>query len=79
MADLEMRAAPAAPKPCLSQTVQKVGYTVNEWCHAAGLGRSKLYEMIADGTVQSVTVGRRRIITTTPADFLAALSGGTGA
>jgi hypothetical protein len=72
-------AEPLVSNPSAPQRVHKVGYTVNEWCHAAGLGRSKLYEMIADGAVQSVTVGRRRIITTTPADFLAALAGGTGA
>ena len=67
---------PTKPAP---QHVHKVGYTIPEWCHAVGLGRSKLYLLIADGTVQSVTVGRRRIITTTPADFLAALAGGVGA
>lgn len=66
------RQTPAQNEP---PRVEKVGYTVPEWCHAAGLSRSTLYELIADGKVQSVSVGRRRIITTTPAEFLASVAG----
>ncbi len=36
--------------------------TVKEACHAVGLGRTKLYEMIKDGVLQTSTVGRRRLI-----------------
>ncbi|MDP8936312.1 MAG: helix-turn-helix domain-containing protein [Actinomycetota bacterium] len=35
---------------------------------ATSLGRSKLYELMADGTIESVKVGKRRLI---PADALA--------
>ena len=36
--------------------------TVPKGCRISGLGRSKLYELLASGTVQSVLVGRRRLI-----------------
>jgi excisionase family DNA binding protein len=35
---------------------------VGQFCALSGLGRSKVYLMIADGTLKSFTVGRRRLI-----------------
>lgn len=75
MTNTKTRAMPATPKSCLSQTVHKAGFSVSEFCFGAGIGRSKVYDLMKEGQVAFVTVGRRRIITTPPADFLAALAG----
>ncbi len=66
------------PKSCLSPTVQKAGFSVSEFCFGAGIGRSKAYDLMKERQIAFVTVGRRRIITTSPADFLAALAGNAG-
>jgi excisionase family DNA binding protein len=36
--------------------------TVAEACAAAGIGMTKLYELIGSGAIESVTIGRRRLI-----------------
>lgn len=36
--------------------------TLNDAVKLSGLGRTKLYELINDGTVKSTTVGRRRLV-----------------
>lgn len=36
--------------------------TVAEACGAAGLGRTKLYELFKDNAIESLTVGRRRLV-----------------
>lgn len=36
--------------------------SVNEGCRIAGIGRTKLYELIKDGTVKTATIGRRRLV-----------------
>lgn len=55
--------------------ITKAGYSVPEFCYGAGIGRSKAYELMTAGLIRFVTVGRRRIITDSPADFLARLAG----
>jgi excisionase family DNA binding protein len=42
--------------------VERVSCTVSEACTATGIGRSKLYQLIGDGRIQSMLVGRRRLI-----------------
>ena len=36
--------------------------SVDETCRVTGLGRSKIYELLADGTLSSVKVGKRRLV-----------------
>lgn len=36
--------------------------SVNEGCRLAGIGRTKFYELINDGKVKTVTIGRRRLV-----------------
>ena len=50
----------------------KAGWRVEEWAKDCGLSRSYAYNLMKQGTIRSVRVGRNRIITTTPAEFLAA-------
>lgn len=47
--------------------MSKLLYAVNEAAEATGIGRSKLYQLMADGQIESVKVGKRRLI---PADAL---------
>lgn len=48
----------------------KLAFTIAEACHAVGIGRSKLYELIADGRLEIRKIGSRTII---PAESLNAL------
>lgn len=48
----------------------KLAFTVAEACHAVGIGRSKLYELIGEGRIEIRKIGSRTII---PADSLRAL------
>lgn len=41
---------------------ERITCTVPEACQAIGLGRSKLYELIAEGQLRTTTIGRRRLV-----------------
>jgi excisionase family DNA binding protein len=51
------------------ETMEKIGYSVEEAVRAPGIGRTVMYEKIRNGEIASVKVGRHRII---PADALRA-------
>jgi hypothetical protein len=51
-------------------TQEKVGWRVNEWADAIGLGRAFTYQLIVEGKIRSVKIGGARVITTSPADYL---------
>jgi excisionase family DNA binding protein len=36
--------------------------TIGEFCRLSGLGRTKVYELLGDGTLASITFGKRRLI-----------------
>jgi excisionase family DNA binding protein len=36
--------------------------SITDAAKALGLGRSKLYELIAEGRLETVTIGRRRLV-----------------
>lgn len=40
----------------------KITASVKEACEMTGLGKTKLYELIAEGKVKTTTVGRRRLV-----------------
>jgi excisionase family DNA binding protein len=42
--------------------VEKIGLSVDEAAEVIGIGRSELYERLATGEIESVKIGRRRII-----------------
>ena len=48
----------------------KLAFTISEACHAIGIGRSKLYELIGQGRVETRKIGKRTLI---PAESLHAL------
>ncbi|WP_083514494.1 helix-turn-helix domain-containing protein [Bradyrhizobium sp. DASA03076] len=41
---------------------QRLTCTIDEACQATGLGRTKLYELIGAGQLDTRTVGRRRLV-----------------
>jgi hypothetical protein len=41
---------------------QRLSCTIEEACQATGLGRTKLYEEMAAGRVQTTHIGRRRLV-----------------
>jgi excisionase family DNA binding protein len=41
---------------------QRLACTINEACRAIGLGRTKLYELISEGRVETTMIGRRRLV-----------------
>lgn len=47
--------------PALSN-VPKITATIAEAGAMSGLGKTKLYELIGDGKIDTVTVGRRRLV-----------------
>lgn len=40
----------------------RLSSTVEEACIATGLGKTKLYELIASGAIETATVGTRRLV-----------------
>ena len=51
-----------AVRPRTVPFAQKLTCTINEACEVTGLGRTKLYELIGDGHLATITVGRRRLV-----------------
>lgn len=48
---------------------ERLAYPVPEAAALLGCGRSKFYELIAEGRIETVTIGRRRVV---PHDALVA-------
>jgi len=36
--------------------------TITEFCRITGSGRSKVYELINDGSIKSIKIGKRRLV-----------------
>lgn len=51
----------------------KLAFTIAEACHAVGIGRSKLYELIGQGRLETRKIGSRTLI---PAESLRSLVAG---
>ena len=41
---------------------QRLSCTISEACSVTGLGRTKLYELIGAGSVETTCIGRRRLV-----------------
>jgi excisionase family DNA binding protein len=44
---------------------QKLAYSIVEAAHAVSIGRSKLYQLIAEGRVETRKIGKRTVIPAT--------------
>lgn len=61
----QSQVTPSPPKSGEPKTipfVERFTCTIDEACEAAGLGRTKLYELIGAGHLVTTTVGRRRLV-----------------
>jgi excisionase family DNA binding protein len=54
---------------------ERLTCTIAEACAATGLGRTKLYELIGDGRVDTATIGRRRLVKVRSLQRLLAVGG----
>jgi excisionase family DNA binding protein len=45
-------------------TPERITVPIDQFCKLAGIGRSLVYEMLGDGRLESITIGRRRLIIT---------------
>ena len=50
--------------------VEPLAYPVNRWCALVSLSPSYAYELMGNGTIESVKIGGKRLITTPPRTFL---------
>jgi excisionase family DNA binding protein len=53
---------PKGAKPNGIPFAHRLACTIAEACEVTGLGRTKLYELIGDGRVETTTIGRRRLV-----------------
>ena len=53
---------PAAASDRRTPFVQRPTCTIAEACDAVGLGRTKLYELIGGGEIDTIAIGRRRLV-----------------
>ena len=51
-----------SPDATANPFAQRLTCTVAEACEATGLGRTKLYELIGEGCLDTTTIGRRRLV-----------------
>jgi len=64
-----MKSSPTTQK----QRPRQAGYRVDLWrAEFGGVSRALVFEWISEGKLPSVKVGRMRIITQSPEDFIAA-------
>lgn len=60
--------------PARLSVTEKVAFDINEFCEAFGVGRSFVYQELAEGRLKAKKVGRKNLITKQQADeWLAAL------
>jgi excisionase family DNA binding protein len=61
--------------PHITATTGKAGWRVREWAADVGVSRAYVYKLLSRGALDSVKLGKSRIITTRPADYLASFRG----
>jgi len=44
------------------ESVQKIAFTVEEFCTSVGIGRTKFYEEIKAGRIQAKKAGRKTLV-----------------
>jgi hypothetical protein len=72
--DLMVTAAAPLSRPPLGEVhTEKLAFTVDQACYAAGLGRNSIYDLMNAGTLPSRKVAGRRLILRE--DLLAVLRG----
>jgi excisionase family DNA binding protein len=62
MTDLECHYVFDKPAKSAVPFAQRVSCSVSEACAVTGLGRTKLYELIGSGVLDTTLIGRRRLV-----------------
>jgi excisionase family DNA binding protein len=57
-----MRHRPLETEMAPMDTTDRITAPIGEFCKLAGIGRSLVYEMIGDGRLDSILIGKRRLI-----------------
>jgi len=58
--------------PTIEQTTTRRGYSVKGWSTEVGVCVATTWNLIKRGEIETARVGTRRLILTSPAEFLAA-------
>ena len=58
----EAAQAELSGKAARLKQIPKFNFSIPEACHAAGVGRSTLYEAIAAGELETLKIGKRRLV-----------------
>ena len=45
-----------------SEQLEQLTYTVEQACAVSNLGRTRIYELLSEQKLESITIGRRRLI-----------------
>jgi excisionase family DNA binding protein len=53
---------PKVVAPSAIPFAQRLNCTIAKACEVTGLGRTKIYELIGDGVLTTMTIGRRRLV-----------------
>ena len=53
------------------EELKPLAVPVDTGCYLIGVGRTKMYELINKGCIQTITIGRRRLITYASLESLA--------
>jgi hypothetical protein len=65
--------------PALSvATPEKAGYAIKPWCAAVGISVALFFELPIEMQPSSVRIGRRRLITESPSDYLSRVQSSGG-
>jgi excisionase family DNA binding protein len=55
-----------------STSIDRAAWRIADWCAATGLGRTTVFDLISAGRIKSIKIGARRLITTSPNEFILA-------
>jgi excisionase family DNA binding protein len=63
MPDMQpQRAAELKARPRRVAAPEPLAATIDDTCRITGLGKTSIYELIAQGKLKSVAIGRRRLV-----------------
>lgn len=64
-------------RPLIPRPEERRGWRINPWADAVGVSRAYVYaNLLSTGRIESVKVGRARVIVTSPDEFLASMPRG---
>lgn len=49
-------------RPSRKDKLDPKAYSIRDTCHVTGLGKTSIYELISQGKLKSVAIGRRRLV-----------------